>query len=176
MKVAAQYADLLIAPYKGTLVDLVASGDEREQFIRKANTLPSVQLSSRSMCDLELLATGAFSPLDRFMGSADYERTLEEMRLADGTLFPIPIALPLNLPDGVRIGHEIALRSPQNELMAVMRVDESFARDLTMESLRVYGTTDSRHPLVAEMAAWPRAELVQDARYWAAMVPAQGSL
>jgi len=155
MKSAAQAAELLVAPYGGTLVDLVVSGDEREHLIRKANALPSVQLSPRSLCDLELLAIGAFSPLNKFMGRTDYLRTLEEMRLADGTLFPIPITLPMTLPDGVRIGHDIALRSPQNELMAIMRVDESFTWDRAMESLRVYGTTDPRHPLVAELAAWP---------------------
>jgi len=84
----------LIPPYKGKLIDLLVSGEERDELIRTASHLPSVQLSSRSLCDLELLATGAFSPLDRFMGKADYERVLEEMRLADGTLFPIPITLP----------------------------------------------------------------------------------
>ena len=80
----------LIPPYKGELVNLLVSGEEREELIRKANHLASVQLSPRSLCDIELLATGAFSPLDRFMGEADYDRILEEMRLADGTLFPIP--------------------------------------------------------------------------------------
>ncbi len=147
---------VLIAPYGGTLIDLVVRGEGRDALILAANRLASVQLSPRSVCDLELLATGAFSPLDRFMGRADYTRASEEMRLANGLPFPIPVPLPLNLPDGVRAGQEIVLRSPSNELLAVMRVDEVFERDATREALQVFGTMDGRHPLVAEMASWPR--------------------
>ncbi|HLB48242.1 MAG TPA: hypothetical protein VJL59_14645, partial [Anaerolineales bacterium] len=77
---------MLIPPYGGKLVNLVVDGEEREALIRKASSLPSIQLSARSMCDLELMATGAFSPVDRFMAKADYDRVLAEMRLADGTL------------------------------------------------------------------------------------------
>src|SRR5258708_7917153 len=89
-------ADLpLISPYDGRLVDLFQDVDQRLDFSRYAGTLPSVQISARSQCDLELLATGAFSPLDRFMGRADYQRVLAEMRLSAGTLFPIPITLPV---------------------------------------------------------------------------------
>ncbi len=115
---ATKPAGLLIAPYGGTLIDLLVKGEERDDFIQRANRLPSVQLSPRSVCDLELLATGAFSPLDRFMGRADYTRTIEEMRLANGMPFPIP----MTLPDGARAGHGIALRSPSNELLVLRLV------------------------------------------------------
>ncbi|MFU8772743.1 MAG: hypothetical protein ACNA8H_10025 [Anaerolineales bacterium] len=81
----------LITPYGNKLVNLIVEGEEREELIAKSRNLPSVQISPRSLCDLELLASGAFSPLDRFMGKADYERVLTEMRLRDGTLFPIPV-------------------------------------------------------------------------------------
>ncbi|HKQ50804.1 MAG TPA: hypothetical protein VJT74_00445, partial [Pyrinomonadaceae bacterium] len=84
----------LIEPYGGELVDLVVRGEERDELWNRAASLPRLQLSARSVCDLELLATGGFSPLKRFMNQADYDRVLEEMRLADGTLFPIPITLP----------------------------------------------------------------------------------
>src|SRR3989338_4350079 len=94
----------LVTPYGGRLVSLVVSGEEREELIQKAQHLLSIQLSPRSLCDIELLATGGFSPLDRFMGQSDYRSVLEEMRLADGTLFPVPITLPLQHPDGVPIG------------------------------------------------------------------------
>jgi len=145
----------LIAPYGGKLINLLVRGEERDEVIRKASHLPSIQLSSRSLCDIELLATGAFSPLDRFMGKADYTRVLEDMRLADGTLFPIPITLPIAVqPD--QVGKEIALRSPSNELIAVLLVEELFEWDLTFEALQVFGTTDVRHPLVAEMASWAK--------------------
>lgn len=146
---------LLIPPYGGRLVDLVVAGEERDELVRKARDLPSLQLSARSLCDLELLATGAFSPLDRFMGKANYARVLEEMRLSDGTIFPIPIALPATV-EGIHPGVEIALRDPKNEPTAIMLVQEAFRWDPTYEALRVCGTVDSRHPLVAEMASWGR--------------------
>src|SRR6266403_5993828 len=86
----------LISPYGGNLVDLVASEEERASLIARASVLSSVQLSERAVCDLELLATGAFSPLDRFMGQADHQRVLDEMRLSGGQLFPLPIPLPVD--------------------------------------------------------------------------------
>jgi len=154
MDKASLYPEV-IPPYGGKLIKLVVRGEERDEVIRKASHLPSIQLSSRSLCDIELLATGAFSPLDRFMGKADYTRVLEDMRLADGTLFPIPITLPIAVqPD--QVGKEIALRSPSNELIAVLLVEELFEWDLTFEALQVFGTTDVRHPLVAEMASWAK--------------------
>ena len=86
----------LIPPYGGELVNLIVTGEEREELIARSNKLPPLQISARSVCDLELLATGAFSPLDRFMGKEDYERVLTEMRLKNGVLFPIPVALPVD--------------------------------------------------------------------------------
>ena len=83
----------LIPPYGGELVDLMVENEKRNELIRKANTLESIQLSERSLCDLELLAIGAFSPLDRFMREDDYYGVLKKMRLSDGTVFPIPITL-----------------------------------------------------------------------------------
>jgi sulfate adenylyltransferase len=142
----------LISPYGGRLVDLVASGEARAALRQRAATFRSVQLSPRSVCDLELLATGAFSPLDRFMGRRDYERVLEDMRLADGTLFPIPVTLPV--AEDVQEGEEIALRGPSNDLLAVMRVDEVYGWDLHREAACICGTQDLRHPLVAEMHRW----------------------
>lgn len=154
MKKAGRITGLLIPPYGGRLVDPVATGEAREELLRQASRLPYVQLSPRSLCDLELLAIGALSPLDRFMSEADYLRTLGEMRLADGTPFPIPVTLPAKLPSGTGIGSAIVLRSPNNEAMAIMRVEEIFEWDLTHEARQVCGTTDDRHPLVAEMASW----------------------
>lgn len=146
----------LIPPYGGKLVNLLVSGEEREELLKKSEKLSSIQISPRSMCDLELLAIGGFSPLDRFMGKEDYLRVLDEMRLADGTLFPIPVTLPVKEINNIQIGKEIALRSPKNELMAIMLVEEIFEYDPNYEALQVCGTTDSHHPLVAEMASWGR--------------------
>src|ERR1700736_5883767 len=87
-----------IQPYGGQLQQLLVPDAESAELRAYASTLPSLQLSERAMCDLELLATGGFSPLDRFMDRADHQRVLDEMRLANGHLFPIPISLPVE-PD-----------------------------------------------------------------------------
>ena len=144
----------LIEPYGGRLVDLIVPPDEHEALRAHANTLPSIQLSDRALCDLELLATGAFSPLDRFMGRADYERVLAEMRLADGTLFPIPVTLPVERIDDLHYDREIALRDSKNNLLAVMTVEEIYTWERAAAAQQVFGTQDPAHPLVAEMTRW----------------------
>src|ERR1700730_18013808 len=141
----------LITPYGGSLVNLLAEGEERTDLTRRAGEVTSVQLSSRSLCDLELLATGAFSPLSRFMSRADYTRVLEEMRLADGTLFSIPITLRVSDLKGIREGGEIALRSSKNNLIAWMRVEEIFEADYKDEAQKVFNTLDEKPPLAARM-------------------------
>ena len=144
----------LIEPYGGRLVDLIVPPDEHEALRAHANTLPSIQLSDRALCDLELLATGAFSPLDRFMGRADYERVVAEMRLADGTLFPIPVTLPVERIDDLHYDREIALRDSKNNLLAVMTVEEIYTWERAAAAQQVFGTQDPAHPLVAEMTRW----------------------
>jgi sulfate adenylyltransferase len=147
----------LIEPYKGKLVNLLVTDDEeRRHWTARAGPLPPVQLSPRSLCDLELLATGAFSPLDRFMGEADYRRVLSEMRLADGTLYPIPITLPVSEDLCVGLGDQVALRSAKNELLAILTVEERYRWDVETEARAVFGTTDVQHPVVAEMTLWGR--------------------
>jgi len=145
---------MIIEPYGGTLVDLLEAGSSSLELKARADTLPSIQLTERSVCDLELLAVGAFSPLDRFMARADTERVIEEMRLTDGRLFPMPITLPVSASPALGIDREVALRSPSNDLLAVMRIDEVSEWNRHHVAERVCGTTDSRHPLVAEMAQW----------------------
>jgi len=144
----------LNGPYGGELVNLVAEGKERDALLAEANTLPSLQLSDRSVHDLELLAVGAFSPLRGFMGRADYEGVLKDMRLANGTLWPIPITLPVADDAPVQAGASVALRNSKNELLAVMRVAEVYPWSLEREATAVAGKNDPRHPLVAEMAGW----------------------
>src|SRR3990172_9388313 len=95
---------LLIPPCGGTLVNLVVTGEERDNPLRKAKGLPSTQLSARSCCDLELLATGAFSPLERFMGLQDYQRVLDEMRGAGGWGVPVPGTLSVEPGPAARPG------------------------------------------------------------------------
>jgi sulfate adenylyltransferase len=149
----------LISPYGGALVDLMVAPDEQEAFKAYANTLPAIQISERSLCDLELLASGGFSPLDRFMGQADYERVLEEMRLADGTLFPIPVTLPVDANAPIALDQDIALRSAKNDVLAIMTIEEIYPWNHAGTSQAVFGTLDTRHPLVAEMHRWGKLNI-----------------
>jgi len=145
---------MLIEPCGGALIDLCEAADGREQLKAQADGLPSVQLSDRAACDLELLAVGGFSPLDRFMTAADVDRVVGEMRLANGYLFPIPVILPVDASDAIGLDRHVTLRSPSNEILAVMRIDEVFKWDRRLMAACVFGTTDPRHPLVPEMEKW----------------------
>jgi hypothetical protein len=149
----------LIPPYGGVLIDLFEPTASLPELLATASALPSVQLSERSRCDLELLATGGFSPLDRFLGRADYERVVAEMRLANGTLFPIPITLPIADDAPVAIGKDVVLRGPHGEILAVMTVEEIYEWDRDDAAINVFGTRDTKHPLVAEMAGWGRRNI-----------------
>jgi len=144
----------LIKPYGGELVNLLVSEDDFAERKTYAGTLPSIQISVRAQCDLELMAVGAFSPLDRFMDKADYQRVVDEMRLADGTVFPMPITLPVDNVDDVEVGKDIALRDSNNRILAIMTVEEIYEWDREEVSQKVFGTLDPRHPIVAEMHRW----------------------
>jgi sulfate adenylyltransferase len=152
-------ASPLIAPCGGTLVDLMVAAEARDAVQARANQLPSIQLSARSVCDLELLATGAFSPLDRFMGHADQQRVLDEMRLQSGQLFPLPITLPVEASPAFHLDHDIALRDAKNDLLAVMTLEEIFPWERTEVAQKALGTLDLRHPLVAEMHHWGKLHI-----------------
>ena len=144
----------LISPYGGKLVNLVATGAEREALLARASKLPSIKITMRNLCDLELLATGGFSPLTTFMGKADYERVLREMRLADGTLWPLPITLTVNPAELPVVGEDIVLRNSNNDTIAIMTLDEVYHWNAETEAALAYGSTDSKHPMVSEMARW----------------------
>jgi sulfate adenylyltransferase len=149
----------LLAPYGGKLVNLLVPAEELEATKDYASRLSSIQLTERVVCDLELLATGAFSPLDRFMGRADYLRVVEEMRLDEGRLFPIPVTLPVEPNPQLHLDQDIALRNSKNELLAILTIEEMYEWDLSAASQMVFGTQDLRHPLVAEMQRWGRVNL-----------------
>ena len=149
----------LIAPYGGCLVDLLVPTEARDEVKARASQLSSLQLSERSVCDLELLATGAFSPLDRFMGLADHQHVLDEMRLSNGQLFPLPISLPVDASPTLHLDCDIALRDAKNDLLAVMTIEEIYAWDLAEVAQKAFGTLDLRHPLVAEMHRWGKLHI-----------------
>ncbi len=143
----------LVAPHGGALVDLVVEPARRTELLREALGWPGWRLTSRQMCDLELLSTGAFSPLRGFLGPDDYTAVCESMRLADGTLWPIPITL--DVPESVaRAGERcgmLALRDAEGALVAGLNVTAAWQPDLQAEAALVLGTTNDAHPAVAHL-------------------------
>ena len=146
----------LITPFGGDLVNLVASVEMADELRDEAGRLPSIQISERAVCDLELLATGGFSPLERFMSQDDFRSVVEDMRTSNGTLFPIPITLPVDDDAGISLDSRIALRDPNNNLLAIMDVEEAYQWNMEETAKEVFGTLDLRHPIVAEMHQWGR--------------------
>ena len=148
--------DNLIDPYGGKLVNLVMENEEREELLGRASRLSSIKITMRNLCDLELLATGGLSPLTTFMGKADYERVLHEMRLTDGTLWPLPVTLTADPKELPTVGEDVVLRSANNDVIAIMTLDEVYHWDADTEAALAYGSTDPRHPMVSEMERWGR--------------------
>src|SRR6266536_1616924 len=144
----------LITPYGEKLVNLVVDEKEREELLARDPKLSSIKITMRNLCDLELLATGGFSPLTTFMGKADYDRVLREMRLADGTLWPLPITLTADPKELPTVGDDIVLRNSNNDVIAIMNLDEVYHWDASVEAALAYGSTDSRHPMISEMERW----------------------
>ena len=133
--------------------------EEREEAAAYAKHLPSVQISERSVCDLTLLACGAFSPLDRFVGKEDHQRILDDMRLSNGHLFPIPISLPVEPSTQLRLDSDLALRNSRNDLLGILTVEEIYEWNRLEVCHKVFGTEDPKHPLVSEMQSWGKLNL-----------------
>ena len=141
----------MIAPHGGELVDLLVRGDVRDALVERAQGLSQVDLSARQAADLELLAIGGFSPLRGFQGSDDWKRVVDEMRLAGGLPWSIPVTLASAVDAAV--GDELALHGPDGRLLGVLAVEEIFERDSEHEAELVYRTKDSNHPGVAALLA-----------------------
>jgi sulfate adenylyltransferase len=145
----------LNVPYGGDLVDLIVAPERAEEMRATAKDHASLTLDERGLCDLELLAVGGFSPLRGFLGKQDYERVVGESRLADGTLWPLPVTLPVQLGDGIAEGKTLALRDVYGNLLAFLHAEEVFAYDKAAEAAGSYGTTDAKHPAVAHLNRQP---------------------
>ena len=132
----------LIPPHGGELVDRTG---ERPDGL---DGLETVTLTPREVADLDMLASGALSPLDGFMGQADYERVVEEMRLADGLVWALPVCLAVpEAPSGERV----VLADPAGRPLAVLDVEEVYSYDREREAERCFRTTDAAHPGVARL-------------------------
>ncbi len=145
--------DHLIAPHGGSLVNLFASDADGAAHKEASRDWPSHDLTERQLCDLELLANGGFSPLTGFMAQADYDRVCSDMRLADGTLWPIPITLdvPEKLASALAPGSRLALRDPEGVMLAVLDVENVWQPDRAAEAVAVFGTDNPEHPGVAHL-------------------------
>lgn len=114
----------------------------------EAATLKSWNLTPRQLCDIEMLLDGGFAPLNGFMCRDDYNRVVNEMRLADGSLWPIPVPLDVTeeFADEIAIGEAVALRDPEGVVIALLDVADRWTPDLDAEAQQVLGTDDERHP------------------------------
>jgi len=141
-------SDHLIAPHGGVLKDLFVDESRREELKKASRDWASWDLTPRQLCDLEMLMSGAFSPLSTFLGSADYDSVVEKMRLADGTLWPMPVVLdlPEDVAEGLDDGASLALRDAEGTMLAVLHVDEKWTPDREKEVQGVYGSKDTKHP------------------------------
>ena len=135
-------------PHGGSLVNLLVD-DERAAILKDiVLNLPDITLNDRQLCDLELLANGAFSPLTGFMTRSDYESVLDRMRLQNDSLWPIPICFDVSelQAHNLEAGQSVALRDPEGFLLAVMHVEDIWKINPEKEAARVYGTKDKAHP------------------------------
>jgi len=137
-------AQTLISPHGGRLID--RTGPRREGIER----LEQIPLTSRELSDLDMLGSGALSPLEGFMGRNDYERVVEEMRLDRGLPWALPVCLAVDNPPR---GEEVALSDERGQALAVLEVDDVFEYDKEREAERCFRTTDEAHPGVARLYA-----------------------
>ncbi|MDH3589440.1 MAG: bifunctional sulfate adenylyltransferase/adenylylsulfate kinase [Gammaproteobacteria bacterium] len=140
----------LIAPHGGALKNLYLQGDARGAERKKARDYPSWDLTPRQLCDIELLLNGAFSPLEGFLTKADYETVCNDMRLADGTLWPMPIMLDVTeaFAKDLSVGDSVALRDLEGVNCATLLISDIWQPDRGLEAEHVYGTRDVKHPAV----------------------------
>jgi sulfate adenylyltransferase len=135
-------------PHGGSLVNLLVDDQRAAKLKEIVFNLPDITLNDRQLCDLELLSTGAFSPLKGFMTRSDYESVLDRMRLQNDLLWPIPIYLDVSelLARRLEVGQSVALRDPEGFLLAIMHIEDIWQADRQKEAAKVYGTADRNHP------------------------------
>ena len=162
-----------IPPHGGKLVQRVLEGEEQQEALRRARELPKVPLTPVAIADLEMLATGAMSPLEGFMGREDYESVVEHLRLSSGWVWSLPIALPVSpeIAKGLREGQEVALAEADGRVIGLMRVEDRYTYEKHREAREVFRTTDAAHPGVARLYA--QGEVYLGGPVWLLQRPAE---
>ncbi len=130
--------------------ELFVSADSAQKLKMEAADLVSWDLTPRQICDLELLMNGGFNPLKGFLGQEDYDSVVENMRLADGSLWPMPITLDVDAEFAGKLeaGQDIALRDQEGVILATMTVTDNFKPNKAVEAEKVFGADDQAHPAV----------------------------
>jgi len=137
-----------IAPHGGQLVNRIATHNQRHEFLEKADFLPRVQLTKRATSDLEMIAIGALSPLTGFMEQADYESVVNQMRLANGLPWSIPVTLSVEeeIANPLKEGSLIRLDDTNGRFVGVLELTQKYRYDKIHEAVNVYRTDDEAHP------------------------------
>jgi sulfate adenylyltransferase len=156
---SAAALDAISAHSGAELVELKVPKNERARLSKYAEKLPTVALNARDLADLEMLASGAFSPLTGFMGEADYTRSRDEMRLASGVPWSIPITLGVveTAARGLGPGQCVGLATEAGTRLAILELAEVYRVDREREAEAIFGTSDEAHPgakNVRSMPAW----------------------
>jgi sulfate adenylyltransferase len=137
-------------PNHAPIPELYVSYESSLKLKHEAGALPSWDLTPRQTCDLELLLNGGFAPLKGFMGQADYDGVVADMRLADGTLWPMPITLDVSeaFAEKVAPGQDIALRDQEGVILAILSISDKWVPNKAHEAEHVFGADDLAHPAV----------------------------
>jgi len=132
------------------ITELYVSYDSAEKLKKEAGDLLSWDLTPRQVCDLELLMNGGFNPLKGFLSEEDYNGVVNDMRLADGKLWPMPITLDVSqdFADKVEAGQDIALRDQEGVILATLTISDKYIPNKALEAEKVFGADDDAHPAV----------------------------
>ncbi|MFB6367785.1 sulfate adenylyltransferase [Paenibacillus elgii] len=138
----------------GQLINRLVDGEERDHLVKQVKNLKSIEIDSWTISDLDLVAIGAFSPLQGFMKEEDYHAVVENMRLSNGTVWSIPITLPVDyeLSKQLKIGEQVALVGEEDKIIyGIIEVESIYSVDHKKEALKVFKTDDLKHPGVKKL-------------------------
>jgi sulfate adenylyltransferase len=147
-----------IKPHGGTLVNRIVAGEERNKRLKAAEQMQRIPVNDWTISDIDLIGAGAFSPLIGFLQEEDYRSVLNRMRLADGTVWSIPIILPVDdeTAGQLLIGEQVALVGQKDGIIyAIMEIQSIYETDQREEAIKVYKTADPKHPGVQKLYERP---------------------